>query len=105
MRTPAITHCRLRSQGTVGHGGPGIQASYTWGKSLDDSSMVMGGTGSTGAVTSGFSQNPYNSHPEKGPSTFDVNHGFGLSIAQDMHLESAGFLRPISRRSRMGGNC
>ncbi len=45
--------------GTVGHGGPGIQASYTWGKSIDDSSMVLGGTGSTGAVASGFSQNPY----------------------------------------------
>ena len=24
--------------GTVGHGGPGIQASYTWGKSIDDTS-------------------------------------------------------------------
>lgn len=88
--------------GTVGHGGPGIQASYTWSKSLDDSSMVIGGTGSTGAVTSGFSQNPYDSHPEKGPSTFDVSHGFGLSIAQDMHLESAGFLRPISRKVTYG---
>ena len=32
--------------GTVGHGGPGIQASYTWSKSIDDTSMVIGGTGS-----------------------------------------------------------
>jgi hypothetical protein len=29
---------------------PGIQASYTWGKSIDDTSQVIGGTGSTGAV-------------------------------------------------------
>ncbi len=73
--------------GTVGHGGPGIQASYTWSKSIDDTSMVIGGTGSTGAVASGTAQNPFDAHPEKGPSTFDVTHGFGLSVAQDLHLE------------------
>jgi hypothetical protein len=84
--------------GTVGHGGPGIQTSYTWGKSIDDTSMVIGGTGSTGAVTSGFSQNPYNTHPEKGPSSFDVAHGFGLSVAQDLHLASVNFLRPVSKK-------
>lgn len=88
--------------GTVGHGGPGIQASYTWSKSLDDTSMVIGGTGSTGAVTSGFSQNPYDTRPEKAPSTFDVTHGFGLSVAQDLHLESADFLRAISRKATYG---
>jgi hypothetical protein len=84
--------------GNVGHGGPGIQASFTWGKSIDDTSQVLGGTGSTGAVASGFSQNPYDTHPEKGPSAFDVTRGFGLSVAQDMHLESINFLHPISRK-------
>ena len=84
--------------GTVGHGGPGIQASYTWGKSIDDTSYVLGGTGSTGAVSSGSSQNPYDTHPEKAPSSFDVTHGFGLSVAQDLHLESAAFLRPVTRK-------
>ncbi len=84
--------------GTIGHGGPGVQASYTWGKSLDDTSLVLGGTGSTGAVASGFSQNPYDTHPEKGPSAFDVTHSFGLSVAQDLHLSSAALLRPVSRR-------
>jgi hypothetical protein len=88
--------------GTVGHGGPGIQASYTWSKSIDDTSVVLGGTGSTGAVTSGFSQNPYDTHPEKGPSSFDVTHGFSLSVAQDLHLESVDFLRPISRKVTYG---
>ncbi|MDE3202134.1 MAG: carboxypeptidase regulatory-like domain-containing protein [Acidobacteriota bacterium] len=83
--------------GTVGHGGPGIQASYSWSKSIDDTSMVIGGTGSTGAVTSGFSQNPFDSHPEKGPSNFDVTHGFGLSVAQDLHLDQVNFLSPLSR--------
>src|SRR6185437_15578425 len=65
--------------GTVPHGGPGISASYTWGKSIDDTSIVIGGTGSTGAVASGFSQNPYDTHPEKGPSNFDSANSFSLS--------------------------
>jgi hypothetical protein len=84
--------------GVVGHGGPGIQASYTWGKSIDDTSSVIGGTGSTGAVSQGNPQNPYDTHPEKGPSSFDVANGFGLSLAQDLHLESVNFLHPISKK-------
>ena len=88
--------------GTVGHGGPGIQASYTWSKSLDDTSQVIGGTGSTGAVSIPFPQNPSDTHPEKGPSSFDVTHGFSLSIAQDLHLESAPFLSAISRKATYG---
>jgi len=84
--------------GTVGHGGPGIQASYTWSKSIDDTSQVVGGTGGTGAVSIPFPQNPFNTHAEKGPSSFDVTHGFGLSLAQDLHLESAGFLSAVSRK-------
>jgi len=88
--------------GTMAHGGPGIQASYTWGKSIDDTSQVIGGTGSTGAVASGFSQNPYDNHPEKGPSAFDVTNGFGLSIAQDLHLDSLQFLDPMSKKATGG---
>jgi Carboxypeptidase regulatory-like domain len=84
--------------GTVGHGGPGIQASYTWSKSIDGASAVIGGTGSTGAVSIPFSQDPYNTHPEKGPSAFDVTHSFNLSAAQDLHLEKVGFLDPVSKK-------
>jgi Carboxypeptidase regulatory-like domain len=84
--------------GTVGHGGPGIQASYTWSKSIDDTSQVAGGTGSTGAIAEGFPQNPYDTHPERGPSSFDVTHGFGLSVVQDLRLESMNFLHPISKK-------
>jgi hypothetical protein len=71
----------------MGHGGPGIQASYTWSKSLDDTSQAGGG----------FPQNPFDTHAEKGPSSFDVANGFGLSVAQDLHLESVGFLHPVSK--------
>ena len=84
--------------GTVGYGGPGIQASFTWGKSIDDTSQASGGGGSTGAVVQGSPQNPYDTHPERGPSTFDAAVGFGLSLAQDLHLESVNFLHPISRK-------
>jgi len=88
--------------GTMGHGGPGIQASYTWSKSIDDTSSVIGGTGSTGAVTQGSPQDPFNTHPEKGPSSFDVTHGFGLSIAQDLHLDTVDFLQPLGRSFTSG---
>jgi hypothetical protein len=86
----------------VGHGGPGIQASYTWGKSIDDTSIVFATTGSTGAVANGFSQNPFDTRPEKAPSAFDVTHGFALSVAQDMHLDRASFLRPLGHKFTYG---
>ena len=88
--------------GSVGHGGPGIQASYTWGKSIDTTSIVLSGTGSTGATTSGASQDPFNLRAEKGPSSFDVNHGFGLSVAQDLHLQNASFLSAVPRKITYG---
>jgi hypothetical protein len=88
--------------GTVGHIGPGIQASYTWSKSIDDTSEVVGGTGSTGAVAQGFPQDPFNTHLEKGPSSFDVTHSFGLSAAQDLQLERIAFLNRVSRKLTAG---
>ncbi|HKF46618.1 MAG TPA: carboxypeptidase regulatory-like domain-containing protein [Terracidiphilus sp.] len=88
--------------GTMGALGPGVQASYTWSKSIDDTSEVLGGTGSTGAVASGFSQNPFDTHPEKGPSNFDATHSFSLSLAQDLHGERVGFLHPLSRKITYG---
>jgi hypothetical protein len=88
--------------GTVGHGGPGIQASYTFSKSIDTTSLVLSGTGSTGATASGASQNPFDLRAEKGPSDFDAKHNFGLSVAQDLHLESASFLDAVPRSFSYG---
>jgi hypothetical protein len=79
--------------GTVGHGGPGIQASYTWGKSIDDTSGVISGSPP---------QNPYDMRAEKSPSSFDVNHNFSLSAVQDLHLDHVSFLRP-ARKKATGG--
>ena len=86
-------------QGTVPHGGPGIQASYTWSKSLDETSSVVGGfvTGGTGAIVQISPQNPFDTHQEKGPSTFDIAHTFTLSLAQDLHGEDVALLRPLGK--------
>ncbi len=79
--------------GTMRHGGPGIQASYTWGKSIDDTSGVISGSPP---------QNPYDMRAEKSPSSFDVNHGFGLSAAQDLHLDRVSYLRPAGKKATGG---
>ena len=89
-------------QGTLPHGGPGLQLSYTWAKSLDDTSGVQPNGNSTGAVSSPLPQDPLNTHAEKGPSTFDVAHGFTASVAQDLQLEKMDMLRPVNRRVTAG---
>jgi hypothetical protein len=76
--------------GNVGHGGPSLQAGYTWGKSLDDVSGILGGTGSTGAVTLFSPQDPFDTQADRGPSSFDVTDAFTLSAAQDLHFEQLG---------------
>ncbi|HLX86181.1 MAG TPA: TonB-dependent receptor [Terriglobales bacterium] len=76
--------------GNVGHGGPSLQAGYTWGKSLDDVSGIIGGTGSPGAVALFSPQNPFDTRAERGPSSFDVTHAFTLSAAQSLHFEHFG---------------
>jgi hypothetical protein len=76
--------------GNVGRGGPSLQAGYTWGKSLDDVSGVIGGAGSTGAVTVFSPQDPFDTPAERGPSSFDVTNAFTLSAAQDLHFEHFG---------------
>ena len=88
--------------GTMAHGGPGIQASYTWSKSIDDTSQVSA-DGIARERCKGFPQNPFNTHAEKGPSTFDVTNAFGLSVAQDLHLDSVELAAPRVSRKVTGG--
>ncbi len=91
-------------QGTIAHGGPGLQASYTWSKSIDDVSAVSGGfiAGASGPVALAAPQNPFDTHPEKGPSSFDVTHTFTLSVAQDLRLEHVESLQRVSRLATKG---
>jgi Carboxypeptidase regulatory-like domain len=78
--------------------GLGLQGSYTYSKSLDDSSAVLGGLfGTAGVVLQTLPQNPWDPQAEKGPSTFDVTHVFNVSAIQLLPLDRIGFLRPLGK--------
>jgi hypothetical protein len=78
--------------------GLGVQTSYTYSKSLDDSSAVLGGLfGTAGTILQTLPQNPWDPSAEKGPSTFDVTHVFSASVIQILPFEHIGFLRPLGR--------
>jgi hypothetical protein len=83
--------------------GLGLQASYTYSKSIDDSSAVLGGLfGSAGTVLQTLPQDPWNPSAEKGPSTFDVTHVFSASVIQLLPLDRLGFLRPLGKTLTRG---
>ncbi len=83
--------------------GLGLQASYTYSKSLDDTSSVLGGLiGSAGVVLQTLPQNPWNPGAEKGPSTFDATHFFTVSLIQVLPLDRVRFLRPLGRTLTRG---
>ncbi|MDQ2832300.1 MAG: TonB-dependent receptor [Acidobacteriota bacterium] len=91
---------QLSAAGQSGHGGPGLQASYTWSKSIDDTSTVAGtsATSSVGAIAQAASQNPFDTHAERGPSTFDQTHSFSLSLTQEIPLQTFSFLDGVNRK-------
>ncbi len=91
-------------QGNVAHGGPGIQVSYTFSKSLDDTSSVLGGfvSGASGASAQAWPQNPFDTRADKGPSTFDVQQAFSASVIQDLHIDRTSFLDRLSPKVTAG---
>ncbi len=92
------------AQGTFGSQGPRVQANFTWSKSLDDTSSVIGpGVGSTsGAAALAWPQDPFNTSADKGPSTFDVERVFTATVVQDLHAESAPLLKRLSTKLTRG---
>jgi Carboxypeptidase regulatory-like domain/TonB dependent receptor len=83
--------------------GMGLQASYTYSKSLDDTSSVMGSSiAGAGVVLQTLPQDPWNPRKEKGPSTFDVTHVFTVSWIQRLPLDRVTFLRPVGRTMTSG---
>ncbi len=75
-----------------------FQASYTFSKSLDDTSAVLGGLPSNaGVILQTLPQNPRNPEVDKGPSTFDVTHVFSLSVIQSLPLDRVSFLKALSK--------
>ena len=95
---------QLSASGQTGHGGPGLQASYTWSKSIDDTSTFAGTsvTSNVGAISQPTPQNPFDSHSERGPSTFDITHSFTLSLAQEIPIRAINFLKAINRQVTEG---
>ena len=91
-------------QGNVGQMGPGLQASYTFSKSLDDTSSVLGGfiAGASGALAQAWPQNPFDTRAEKGPSTFDVRHSFSASVIQDLHADRVEWLSKLGAKTTEG---
>jgi hypothetical protein len=83
--------------------GLGLQVSYTYSKSIDDTSSVMGGSiAGAGVVLQTPPQDPWNPRAEKGPSTFDVTHVFTVSWIQLLPLNRLGFLRPLGKTLTSG---
>ena len=83
--------------------GLGLQVSYTYSKSLDDTSSVQGGQiAGAGVILQTASQDPWNTKPEKGPSTFDVTQVFTVSWIQMLPLNHVSFLRSAPRSLTYG---
>ena len=83
--------------------GLGLQASYTYSKSLDDTSAVLGGLfGTAGVILQTLPQDPWNPSAEKGVSTFDVTHVFNVSVIQLLPLDHVGFLQPLGKTLTKG---
>jgi hypothetical protein len=78
--------------------GLSFQVSYTFSKSIDDTSAVLGGIPSNaGVILQTLPQNPRNPEADKGPSTFDVTQVFSLSLIQSLPFDRVGFLKPLGR--------
>lgn len=78
--------------------GLGLQGSYSYSKSIDDTSAVLGGLlGNAGVVLQTLPQNPWDPQAEKGPSTFDVTHAFNLSVIELLPLDRIAFLQPLGK--------
>jgi len=79
--------------------GLGVQASYTFSKSIDDTSAVFGGfiSGSSGAVSQVLPENPFDARLDKGPSSFDIQQALAFSVFQDLHADKAPLLRSLGK--------
>ncbi|MBB5326728.1 hypothetical protein [Tunturiibacter gelidoferens] len=95
---------QVSGQGQTPHGGPAFQANYTWSKSIDDASSV-GGTSATstvGAIAQAAPQNPFDTHPERGPSVFDTTNSFSLSLTQSLPIYAIHPLNYVSSKLTRG---
>ena len=83
--------------------GLSFQASYTYSKSIDDASALLGGVSTNaGVILQTLPQDPLNPRLEKAVSVFDVTQVFSLSLMQDLPLNKVGFLEPLSKYVTQG---
>ena len=102
-RTPPITRCRPALPRIQRGPGWACRRATRTGKSLDDTSSVLGGLfGSSGTILQTAPQDPWNPSAEKGPSTFDVTHVFSASVIQLLPLDRLGFLKPLGKTLTRG---
>lgn len=83
--------------------GLGFTANYTFSKSLDDTSSVLGPS-ITGAGNAQLAipQNPWNPGADKGPSTFDVSHILVFNVIEELPFDRINFLRPLGSHLTSG---
>ena len=83
--------------------GLGFSANYTFSKSLDDTSSVLGAS-LTGAGNAQLAipQNPWDQGADKGPSTFDVTHILVFNVIQVLPFDRIDFLRPLGSHLTSG---
>jgi hypothetical protein len=95
---------QVSAQQNLTASGLGFQASYTFSKSIDDSSAVVGGfiAGQSGAVAQTAPEDPFNARLDKGPSNFDARHALAFSLFQDLHADRVPFLRPLGKTLTAG---
>jgi len=67
--------------------GLSFQASYTFSKSIDD----------TSSAAQYLPQDPRNPGADRGPSNFDVTHSFSVSLIQLLPFDRVSFLKPLGK--------
>jgi carboxypeptidase family protein len=83
--------------------GLSFQASYTFSKSMDDTSAVPGGiSGTPGVVLQTLPQDPFHPAKDRGPSTFDVTHVFTVSLIQRLQLDRVRLFQPLGKTLTRG---
>ncbi len=106
MNTAAhSTYHSLQTSATENYSRIGLsfQASYTFSKSIDDTSAVPGGiSGMPGVTLQTLPQNPLDPAADKGPSTFDETHVFAISMIQTLPFDRVSFLQPLGSRLTKG---
>ncbi len=84
--------------------GLGFQASYTYSKSLDNASAIVGivPSASSGTVLQPPPQDPRNPGADKGPSTFDITHIFALNFVLRLPFDRIALFQPLGSHVTSG---